>query len=200
MKERILYYLNLDLADYFPELSLRINLFLLVITAGLCVGCLLANLYNGALSSLLRKLLRVGAIGPEQGRTLAELKENRLLSRRLLAAGRGRIGCYIGRVGEARQTYEDYLAQKEAAKQARRRPKNEETPAPRDPDRSEAIDFASARFYLREESREEAVRFYEKDNSSLLRAILACVLLVAAWIALSLFMPSLLALIRTVTG
>ena len=54
------------------------------------------------------------------------------------------------------------------------------------------IDFSTAKFYIYENMKDEALRAYNKNNSSLLKTILYCVLLLGFTIAVILLMPLIL--------
>ncbi len=117
----------------------------------------------------------------------------------MLSADRGRVARYIRRAGAVKPTYEEYLAQERARKEAKRAAKragqkgSAQTAKP-----DERIDFASAAFYIPEERREEALRYYEKDGSSWGKALLSCLLFFAVWLILAVLMPSILALVKSV--
>ena len=183
-------YLDLNLSEYFPDFSFRINLFFLVMTIGLCLGCAIADIYNGVLARFLKKLLRANAIGPENAKTLAQLNEGGWLLRRFLTSESGRLAHYI-----------DHTNASDAAM----------TPTPKRDEGGDEEENVSRRttekkrpeeqrFYIPAERRDEVLRFYERDASSPIKAIFLCVFLLAVWLVLALLMPYILALLASLVG
>ena len=172
--------ITLNVNDYLtggPDL--KINLFMLAITLGICVGTVIMGVYKCATIALLKQLIRHGATGEENAKTLKEL---RLFDKRLLRfylSRKGQLTLIVGRVGEKTYTYEEMVAlQKQKGY------------------KEERIDFSTAAFFIRNEKADRANHIYENESASPIRIALYCILFVALYFCLAMLMPAILNLIE----
>ena len=199
MMESIKQLFAADLSDYFPGLSFPINVFLFATALGICLGCVAAHICSSALFSLIRQMLRAEAVGEEGAKTLAELREDRFWTRRILSQRSGRTAAYIRKAGEVSPTYEEYLAEEKEKREqfrAARKRKDKAAVFALTSAKSAKEDFSLARWYIPESARAEAARYYERHENSVFKTILVCLLTLAFFAALMIFTPRILALIR----
>ena len=172
--------ITLNVKDYLsggPDL--KINLFMLAITLGICIGTVIMGIYKCATAALLKQLIRHEAIGEKNAKTLLEM---RLLERKLikfyLSRG-GQLTLLVGRVGEKTYTYEEMVALQKKKEY-----------------KEEKIDFSTAAFFIREQKEDRARHVYENENASPIRIALYCVLFIALYFCLAMLMPAILNLIE----
>lgn len=176
-------YFLINLQDY-PNIGLDfpITIFLACFFFALIVTTLIVNYRRHKMEELIKALTRHGATDETEAKTLGELKLDNKVFRHLLSR-EGQITKLVGRVGEVKPTYEEYIE-----KTKRKEYKDEK------------IDFSSARFFIRDEGRDRAKRIVEYGNISPLSTALFCLLLVAVFICLSLLMPGILSAINGFLG
>ena len=254
-------YLTLNLKDYGISLDLEINKVLIVIFLGLCAACFFVNYSQSNIALVLRKLLRSGAVGEDNAKTLAELGLSSAKPvKKLLSKSGGPMKSIISYVGEVKLTYEEYIAREKAERAAKKAQKRGDVKRPsRDavrgeinapiqdskeesdnknissaalndereelsiteidtPDTSadiekftenqcfeenkaskndiETIDFSTAKFFIREEKKEAAMRAFSKNSGSLIKTALSCVLLLGFCLALVFLMPTILSAVK----
>ncbi len=175
----------INLKDY-PNIGIdfEINVFLLVLTVALCVSFFFINHYRNMMQSIIKQLTRHGAKDEESAKTLTELGLDRAFALKWALSRGGQLSRVVARVGEKTYTYEEYVAlskQKGGIK-------------------DEKIDFAEARFYIRESANDRAKHILENYGTSTPRAVLYCVLFLAMYVCLALSMPELLSLINNWLG
>lgn len=255
-------YLTLNLKDYGISLDLEINKLLIIVFLGLCAACFFVNYSQSNIALVLRKLIRAGAVGESNAKTLTELGLSNAKSiKKLLSKSGGPMKSIISYVGEIKLTYEEYIAREKAeraAKKAKRksdvkrpsrdinRRKNqapdtdfeentetEMTSISLDSDSEEllinensameisdtqggeesaenqtskeskalkndidTIDFSSAKFFIREEKKEAAMRAFSKNSGSVIKTVLSCILLLGFCLGLVLLMPTILSAVK----
>ena len=174
-------YFIINLSDY-PNIGidLQINVVLFCFLIGMIVTTLIINYRTETNLTLIKKLLRYEANSEENAKTLSEIGFYTAMAK-LTLRGSGRIKKLISRVGEKQMTYEEYV---EAIKDKKYK--------------EEEIDFENARFYIKEESLDEAVKISETNTTSLVNTILLCVLMVAIYVFLMFLMPSILTLVNNI--
>lgn len=283
-------YLCLNLKDYGFGIDFEINKILIILFVGLCIACFFVNYNQSNLALVLRKLIRSGAIGESNAKTLSELglSSSKPVKKLLLKSG-GPMKSIISYVGEVKLTYEEYIANEKAARAAKKTIKksgvkraskasdnaeNTTPPATFDENTQEAearetsaplanydnsyridnsqetvkgssnqapvpseteaanenagevntateeprvaapsetlteapskstaeIDFTCAKFFIREEKKEAAMRAFSKNNGSLVKTALSCVLLLGFCTALIFLMPSILSAVKGILG
>lgn len=182
MLSKLIYdFFFINLKDY-PNIGIdfEINVFLLVLTVALAVCFFVANHYRSTMQLITKQLERHGAKDEESAKTLAELGLERSAWLKWALSHSGQLTRIVGRVGEKIYTYEEYVAlskQKGGIK-------------------DEKIDFAEARFYIRESANERAKHIIENYGTSTFRAILYCVLFLALYVCIALSMPEILSIIN----
>lgn len=176
-------YFLINLKDY-PNIGLdiEINKLLLCFLIGLIVATVVVNYRNSGNILLIKRLIRFESISEDSAKTLDELKINSFIVRHTLSSN-GRLKKIVKRVGEKDLTYEEYSAM---IKQKGYK--------------EEKIDFENAKFFIREESLNEATRLSETTTTSPLNTVLFCVLLVAIYVFVMFLMPSILNLINSFLG
>ena len=172
--------LNLNNYDNI-NIDFPIGAFLIAITLSFCVASFVINDYKSKTAALIKQLSRHGAKSEETAKTFSELRIKNTLTVRRALMGSGQFKNIVKRVGEKKESYEEYIE--------RTKSKNKNK-------REEKIDFATARFYIDPEFENRAKRIYESDNSGILRPILISVMLVAILICLVIFLPELLTMIN----
>ena len=182
MFKKIYYDIFLINLNEYPNINtdLQINVLLLGIALAICAAAIIVTLYRSSLQRLIKQLTRLGACSEESARTLADLGLERSLTIKLALSREGRLTRMVGRVGEIKYTYDEYLA---LMKQKGFK--------------HERIDFASAEFYIRDEQADDARNIIENYSSSLLRAVLYCLLVISLYVCLMLLMPSILSMLDT---
>ena len=182
MLDKLIYdFFFINLKDY-PNIGIdfEINVFLLVLTVALAVCFFVANHYRSMMRTIARQLMRHGANNEENAKTLAELGLEKSLWLKWALAHSTQLTRIVGRVGEKVYTYEEYVAlskQKGGIK-------------------DEKIDFAEARFYIRESANDRAKNIIENYGTSTFRAVLYCILFLALYVCLALSMPEILTIVN----
>lgn len=165
------------------NVDFQINIALFAIAIGICVAAVAITLYRSSLQRIIKQLTRFEAKDEVSARTLAELGLEKSIFIKMALAREGRLTRMIGRVGEVQYTYEEYLAlSKEKGF------------------RHEKIDFASAQFYIRADKQDDARNIIENYGASMYRTALYCVLVMALYVCIMIFMPEILTIINNAMG
>ena len=98
---------------------------------------------------------------------------------RLLLSSSDRLKKLVGRVGEREYTYEEFVRLNKEKKY-----------------KEEKIDFATARFYLREEGIGRSRHIVEVGHTSMLNTVLFSILIFAIYVCILLLMPEILTVIN----
>ena len=203
-------YINLNLSDYGIKLDLEINKLLIIIFIGLCIACFIVNYNQSQISLVLKKLIRAEAFGEANAKTLADLGlSNSKTVKKLLSKTEGPLKSIITFVGAKSLSYEEFLALEKARRKKRKvnTPDKSKEPSNREKTADSgncggnsadalSIDFASAKFYIKEDMVERANEAFVKNNSSVSKTALLCVLLLGCCVALIFLMPLLLRLVQ----
>ena len=195
-------YLAVNLADYE---NIGINLEISKVLFGLLVGIIIASIVvswqRNAVLLFMRRLNRRGCVDDNTAKTLSELGADTKGVRTLLKTS-SRIKRLVKRVGEKEYTYEEYVAlTKKKKKSNGNNPESADETASSDTgDLNKKIDFASAKFYLKEPDSNATKNILDKKESSLLNTALMCLLLVCVYIILLFLMPDILTLINSILG
>ena len=168
----------LDAQDYLSTASrIPINIIVLIIALTLCASSFFINYHKAYTVKIIRALLRKEATGEQTAKTLAELRlDDSAAVRRALSRG-GQLTKIVKRAGYVEPTYEEYKASLKEKKN------------------DEKIDFDAARFFIPAENLERAKHIKEKENPTLLRTLLVCLLILALSVCVMMLMPSILTLI-----
>lgn len=188
LKEFYTKYFLLDLADYLPVgMSIRLNEILFFLFFGIGVAALIAGWQRGILYRGMRTFLRHDAIGEEKAKTPSELGLTGKNQKSLLRALRsdGMLRKTIAVRGEAKPTYEEYLA----SMREKKRTKTKEKHVPED--------LSDKAFYLPESEVARAKRIYERGAPSPIVTALFLPMALVVWLGLAFLMPSLLNLISS---
>jgi hypothetical protein len=103
-------YIELNLKDYSLGIDLEINKIILMFAIGISIACFFINMRQGAIATLLKKLIRSDAFGEENAVSLKELGLDKNSSvKRLISKKEGYLKRIIKRVGERDITYEEYM-------------------------------------------------------------------------------------------
>lgn len=174
----------LDINEYFDiSGSFKINVFLFVFAIAVCIAAVVITLYRSSLQRIVKQLMRLEASCEESARTLAELGLDKCIPLKMALSREGRLTRLIGRVGEKIYTYEEY-----------------KTLSKTKGFRHEKVNFAEARFYIRDGKGDEARNIIENYGASMFRTALYCVFVIAFYVCLMLFMPEILSLISGAAG
>lgn len=166
-------FLLLDVSKYLKNApSIKINLFIIAIALGLCIAALIVSYHKIHTLRAIKQLLRHNAKSEEEAKTLKELRLNdsRAL-KRMLSQG-GQLTDVVKMVGKKQYTYEEYTALQ----------KSKEL-------KEEKIDFSVAKFYIAPDKADKAKRMQETENPSYIKTALACVLIIAVAVCITLLMP-----------
>jgi hypothetical protein len=170
----------INLNDYENiNVSLEINKAILGAFIALVVGVIMLDIYRGCTRTVIMQLVRHGAKTKEDAKTLSELKlENSRVTKKLLS-GHNMLTRIVARVDEKEYGYDEYKAlSKEEKKEL------------------EKIDFANARFYIREKSADRAAFITERYVTSVPRTVASCVFVAIICICVIACMPEILRLIN----
>lgn len=162
-------YLFLNLGDYFEGIDFPITIFLLSISVGICIACVLVAIHRTALARLIKALLRHEANSPESAKTLAELRIKPNFFTRGALSRRGILFHMVGMVG-------GFPHEREAEEGKK----------------AEKIDFSTARFFIKPEGADRAVATAERGAPTVINTALGCILILMVFITLSLFVPGIL--------
>ena len=163
-------------------IDLEINKILFCFLIGIIVATVVVNYRNAGNVRLIRSLIRQEAFDEESAKTLTELNINNFNSK-LSLKGEGKIAKIVKRVGAKELSYEEY---KDAVKS-----KDYE---------EEKIDFETARFYIKDDAKDQAKRISESNTTSVLNTVLFCVLLVTIYVFIMFLMPSILTFLNNILG
>lgn len=168
----------LNARDYLDTVSsIPINIIVLIIALTLCISSFFINYHKTYTVRIIRAILRKGATGENDAKTLAELHLDDSPSIKRALSRSGQLTRLVKRAGYVEPTYEEYKARMKEKK------------------KDEKIDFATARFFIPEESLDRAKLIKEKENPTVLRTLLVCILIIALSVCLMMLMPSILTLI-----
>ena len=172
-------YFSINLKDYQNiGIDLEINKLLLVFTVGVIIAALAINFNQTGINLVVKKLLRRNALSIDSAITVGEMCIDGWRTRFLLSTS-GRLKKLVGRVGEREYTYEEFVRLNKEKKY-----------------KEEKIDFATARFYLREEGIGRSRHIVEVGHTSMLNTILFSILIFAIYVCVSLIMPEILTVVN----
>ncbi|MBR5140418.1 MAG: hypothetical protein IKV16_05110 [Clostridia bacterium] len=194
----------LNAKDYLGTVTnVYINIILLFIAAALCIACFFINYHKTYTVLIIKQLLRRGAVSEDKAITLTDMRLGNTIGLKAALSRDGQLTRIVKRVGFSKPTYEQYKEDEEKRK-AHLKDKSiskEEKKAAKRLWKKESrakIDFATAKFFIPEESVKRAELIKEKENPTLLRTVLVCVLILSLYVCVMLLMPSILRLISNI--
>ena len=168
----------LNLKDYQNiNIDFPITVLLFALSLAFVAVIIIVNFRRNRIELLIRQLKRRDAVSEESALTLSEIKLDNFVFRKMLSS-EGQLTKLVGRAGEKKYTYEEYIALTKG--------KNN----------MESIDFRKARFYLRNESDERTKHILEGSSPTVLNTVLLCVLVLASFVCISFIMPGILNIIN----
>ena len=174
----------LNLKDYSNiSVNLYVNLLLLTAFVGMGTAVCLAAVIRSKMALVTKQLLRHGAIGEENAKTLSQLGLINIRGIRRVLSREGQLTRIVRRVGEVRYTYEEYVALVKEKKLTR-----------------ENIDFSTAAFFIDTEQSARAKNVYETYSSPWQKTAAICVFLLAVYVCLSLVMPEIMSWLNSILG
>ena len=169
----------LNANDYFDTVfDVYVNIIIFILAISLCAAAFVINHHKTYTVNMIRQLLRRSATSEENAKTLGELRLSECKSLKRALSRDGQLTDIVKRVGERKLTYEEYVSLQKQKKLTK-----------------EKIDFENARFYISSEGLERAQKLEQKENPSIPRTILICVLILALAVCIALFMPEILSFI-----
>ena len=172
----------LNAKDYLDIASdVYINVIMLIVAAALSVSCFFINHHKTYTVAIIKQLLRHEAIGEENAKTLRSLRLDNSRSLKWALSRRGQLTKIVSRVGYVEPTYEEYMAKLKAKEM-----------------KKEKIDFSTALFFISKENLDRATLVRDRENPTILRTALVCVLILALTVCIMLLMPEILTLIAKV--
>ncbi len=186
-------YIMLNLNEYkaFEGVDLYITIFLAALAITMCVGIFLASQRKNTMIRVIKQLYRHGATTEEGAKTVSELgMKNTSQLRALLNSGR--LSRAIVRVGEKKQSYEEYIASEKAKKQEKRKKRISEKVK-----EGEKCSFDTYKFYISKESDIYAKGIISKNPTSPLNCTLLCLFVISISACLILLMPKILELLNS---
>jgi hypothetical protein len=181
-KEEYLFvkYVFLNTGDYSNiKISFPIGMFLILIAVAFTAAAFVINHRKNSISLCVRQLIRHGAVGEENAKTLKKLRlDGKRGIKRMLLSG-GQLSSMVEIKGRTKPSYEEFVKDSKKRKNALE------------------VDFASAEIYLKEEAKESAELIASKGESSILKPILVSAGFVLICAALFISMPEILELINS---
>ena len=195
-------YINIKLSDYDGfESNLEINKLLFFVFLGIAVACMVITYHNSTATLILKKLTRVGAFGEEKSKTLSDigLGDSRAV-KRLLTNRSGALKNVIALRGDKKLTFEEYSELEKEKKLLKGLSKEEKKKKLSEINEklSPTINFSEALFYIPEDMKDTSERFISDKSTTLMKGILSCSILIAAYLVIVLVSPSLLSWISNI--
>ena len=176
LKNYINDFLLLDISQYLKNApNIKINLFIVAIAIGICIAAFILSFHKIHTLRAIKQLLRHNITSEEKAKTLKELRLNDSRALKRMLSQSGQLTEMIKMVGKKQYTYEEYVALQKSKGF-----------------KEEKIDFSVARFYLAPEKLDKAKRMQETESPSYIKTALACVLILAIAVCITLAMPELL--------
>ena len=173
---------NLNEYDNF-NVSLEINKVILIAFAALIIGIILFNFYRRNIKLAVSQLIRHGAKSEDKAKTLGEIGLGNVTPIKRMLLGENLLTRIVARVGERRYEYDEYKALTKEEKE-----------------KISTVDFATAKFYIREDKLALADNVAARYNSSVLNTVISCVFAAIVCVCLIACMPGILNLINNVIG
>ena len=139
------------------------------------VAVFISNYHKRYTTQLLRQLIRHKAFDEDSAKTLNALRVDKLLGLKSALTRNGQLTYMVRRVGETKQTYEEYVAMSKKRGH-----------------KDEKIDFDDARFHIDPQRIDRAKRLVETTNAEWWRPAIMALVIIAIWVVAALFLPDLL--------
>lgn len=170
---------EINLNDYENiGVNLQINKVLLIAFLVFAAVTVLLEVYRMNTRTMIVQLIRHEAKTKDGAKTLTELglENNRVI--KYLLSNSSLLSKTVGRIGEKKYTYEEYVALGKEEKAE-----------------FEKIDFETEQFYIKDECLDRAMHISEKYDSTTVKAVMTCVFLFVIYMCIASAMPELLRLI-----
>lgn len=165
----------LNAKDYLlTESNIPINIVVLAIGIALSVASIFIYYHKAYTLAIIKALLRREAVGEENAKTLSELHVNSSFALKRALSRKGQLTRIVKRAGYTEPTYEEYMA---LSKKERR---------------GEKIDFETARFFIPRDLVDKAKLIKDKENPTVIRTLLVCLLIIALSVCFMMLMPAIL--------
>ena len=188
IKDFYLNYVSLNLSDYSDfGIDLQINKILFFVSIILCIASFVISSYERNLSLLLRKLCRSGSFSADNAKTLSELgisdnKAIKSIITKRSGISKKLIVCIDTDAIYSPETEEH---SKDGKKESL---KNIVSP----------ID--TSRFYINAEEKLAAENYYKTKNSSVLKTVIYCAIILVFYVVTALLMPSILSVLDSLVS
>lgn len=177
-------YFTINLNDYESiNFDLEINKVVLVAFAAMIVGVVLLNLYRGSMRLLVMQLTRHGAVSEESAKTLKEIGLADHKTVRRLLTGSNMLTKTVAQADKVECDYETYMKMSKAEREA-----------------LERVDFATARFYIKDDETHRASFIIERYNTSVMRTAMSCVFVAIICGCVIICMPGILSVIDAIVS
>ena len=157
-----------------------INLVLFALCLGMCAAIIIVGIKRGTMAATVKQLMRHSAVSEDTAKTVAELNLKRTKILENLLSRDGQMKKIVHRVGEVKYTYEEYLALMKAKKL-----------------QPESVNFATARFYIKDDEMSRAKRIYESYSAPAFKIAANVILILSIYVCVSLLMPGIFDMINT---
>lgn len=191
-------YILLDIGDYFEGVSFPINIFILSICLGLCIAAFIVTVHKRYIYTALYSMLRHGAVGKENAKTLKELRLEEVRFLKNALSRQGQLTYVVKKVEDGSSAPEDE-GESIADAKAEDTVTDDENAVPvsnknekkglTDDDK---INFDKARFYIDENKISRARQLTEKDAPGYFAATTWSLLIMSLAFVLTLFMQDIL--------
>lgn len=141
----------------------------------MCAAVFIINYHKRYTTQLLMQLMRHKATDESCAKTLKSIRLDKMIGLKSALSRSGQLTHMVRRVGETRQTYDEYIA--ESKKRGHK---------------DEKIDFDNAQFYIDPQQSDRAKRLIETTNTEWWRPAVMAAIIIAIWVLLALFLPDLL--------
>ena len=166
----------LNAKDYlFTASDIPINIIVLTIGIALCVASIFIYYHKAYTVAIIKALLRREATGEDKAKTLSELRISSSFALKRALSRRGQLTGIVKRAGYREPTYEEYIALSKKERRA-----------------EEKIDFDTARFFIPEDLVDKAKLVKDKENPTVIRTLLVCLLIIALSVCFMMLMPAIL--------
>ena len=173
----------LNLKDYENiGVDFYINIFFFVLAVFICISFFVIEHKRGCMRLTVKQLMRHNAEGEESAKTLFELGISSRSIKRALSTDT-RLSKIVKRVGAHEYTYEEYVKLSKEKKL-----------------KKEKIDFTTARFYINKSYEQQAKHIYENYNTSLVKSLLMCALVILIYGAVAAVSSEIIEYINSALG
>ncbi len=173
----------LNLKDYDNiGIDFYINIFFFAVAVFICAGFFVFEHKRKCMRITVKQLLRHKAEREDSAKTLAELGLSSYNIKRALLTNT-RLLKVVKRVGAPEYTYEEYTRLSKEKKIGK-----------------EKIDFSTARFYIDEKYKNQARHIYENYNTSIIKNVLLCFLVLLIYGAVAAVSSEIIGYINSALG